>query len=208
MEAEPYSSLFEDLLLSDSGPISTHHLGLTHSIRRLVLARNVAAINSLLQDTLQFTGKASIGVAKIADFNADAFEKRAWVGEWRGTFFRQLWTLREEIELQGYKVQQNLRVVKRIADIVNIEGSRSRLSHQSSDMSLNRRSAERSSDGIRLYKEQQEADILEWEELEKRRLYALRIMERTIDTYLQTVQATDAQFAKEQAKRFRPTLEQ
>ena len=208
MEAEPYSSLFEDLLLSDPGPISPHHLGLTHSIRRLVLARNVAAINSLLQDTLQCTGKASIGVATIAEFNLDAFEKRGWVGEWRGTFYRQLWTLREEIELQGYKIQQNLRVVKRIADIVNIEGSRSKLSHQFSDMSLNRRSTEPTSDVIRLYKEQEEADILEWEELEKRRLYALRIMERTIDSYLQTVQATGAQFANKQAKRFRSTLEQ
>ena len=90
MKAEPNSSLFEDLLLSDPGPISTHYLGLTHSIRRLVLARNVATINSLLQDTLQFTAKASTGVTKIAEFNIDVFEKRAWVDEWRAIFFQTI----------------------------------------------------------------------------------------------------------------------
>ena len=208
MEAEPNPSLFEDLLLSDPGPIFAHYLGLTHRIRRLVLARNVAAIHSLLQDTLQLTGKASIGVAKIADFNFDDFEKRAWVDEWRGTFFRQLWTLREELEFQGYKIQQNLRVVKRVADIVNIEGSRSGLSHETSDLCINRRSTRPTSDLIQLYKEQEQADLLEWEELEKRRLYALKIMERTTDSYLQTAEATGAQFVNKQVKRFHSTLEQ
>ena len=168
----------------------------------------MAAINSLLQDTLQLTGKAWIGVAKIAEFNLAVFEKQAWVGEWRGTFFRQLWTFREQLEFQGYKLQQNLRVVKRIADIVNIEGSRSRLSHQTSDVSLNRRSTEPTSDLMRLYKEQEEGDILEWEKLEKLRLYTLRIMERIIDSYLQTVQTTGTQFTNKRAKRFRSTLEQ
>ena len=208
MEAEPKSSLFEDLLFSDPGPISTHYLGLTHRIRRLVLARNVAAIHSLLQDTLQLTGKASIGVAKIAEFNFDDFEKRAWVDEWRGTFFRQLWTLREELEFQGYKIQQNLGVVKRIADIVDLKGSISKLSDQSSDLSLNRKPNEPTLDSLQLYKEQEQADILEWDDLEKLRLYAFKIMERTTDSYLQTVQATGAQFANKQSKRFHSTLEQ
>lgn len=167
------------------------------------MARNVAAIHSLLQDTLQLTGKASIGVAKIAEFNFDDFEKRAWVDEWRGTFFRQLWTLREELEFQGYKIQQNLRVVKRVADIVNIEDSRPGLSHQSSDLSFH---SEPISEPMRLYKEQEQADKFEWEDLEKLRLYAFKIMERTTDSYLQTVQATGAQFANRQAKRFRSTL--
>ena len=61
---------------------------------------------------------------------------------------------------------------------------------------------------MRLYKEQEEADILEWEKLEKLRLYTLRIMERIIDSYLQTVQATGTQFTNKRAKRFRSTLEQ
>lgn len=87
-----------------------------------MLARNVAAIHSLLQDTLELTGKASIGVSKIAAFNFDDFEKRAWVDEWRGSFFRQLWTLRGELEFQGYKLQQNLRVVKKIAGIITMQG--------------------------------------------------------------------------------------
>ena len=207
---EPNPSLLEDLLLRNFEFINDYHLGSTYTIRRLVLARNVGAIQSLLQDTLQLTGKASIGVAKIAKFNFDDFEKKAWVDEWRGTFFRQLWTLREELEFQGYKIQQNLRVVQRIADIVNMKGSRLRLSHQSSDSYLDRRSIKPTPDFSQLYKEQEqaEADIFEWEDLEKLRLYAFKIMERTTDSYLQTVQATGAQFANKQAKRFRSTLEQ
>lgn len=175
MEAAPNPSLFEDLMHSDPGPLSSHDRGLTHTIRRLFLARNVAAIHSLLKDTLQLTGKASIGVAKIAEFNFADFEKRAWVDEWRGSFFRQLWTLREELEFQGYKLQQNLRVIKRIANKAN---------------------------------EEEQDDEYEWEGLEQLRLYAFKIMERTTDSYLQTVQATGAQFANKQAKRYRYTLEQ
>ena len=171
---EPNPSLLDDLLHYNAY-INDYHLSSTYIILRLVLARNVAAIHSLLQDTLQLTGKASIGVAKIAKFNFDDFEKRAWVDEWRGTFFRQLWTLREELEFQGYKIQQNLRVVKRIANIAN---------------------------------EEDQDDEYEWEGLEELRLYAFKIMERTTDSYLQTVQATGAQFANKQAKRFRSILEQ
>ena len=158
------------------------------------MARNVAAINSLLQDTLQLTGKASIGVAKIAEFNFDDFEKRAWVDEWRGSFFRQLWTLREELEFQGYKIQQNLRVVRRIDESIAILSFRD----ISDDSSLE----STQSDLIRLAKEQDQGDQYEWEDLEKLRLYAFKIMERTTDSYLQTVQATGAQFANKQSKRF------
>ena len=154
----------------------------------------MAAINSLLQDTLQLTGKASIGVAKIAEFNFDDFEKRAWVDEWRGSFFRQLWTLREELEFQGYKIQQNLRVVRRIDESIAILSFRD----ISDDSSLE----STQSDLIRLAKEQDQGDQYEWEDLEKLRLYAFKIMERTTDSYLQTVQATGAQFANKQSKRF------
>lgn len=143
------------------------------------MARNVTAINSLLQETIQLTGKASIGVSKIADFNFDTFEQRAWVDEWRGDFFRQLWTLREDLEFQGYKLQQNLGVVRSVVGIM-------------SDKSFPWRSTS----------EQEKRDLWEWEELEKLRLYAFKIMERTTDSYLQTVQATGAQFANMQAKRF------
>ena len=179
---EPNSSLFDEL-----GPVVTPDIkygrlfetGPASRIRRLVLARNVTAINSLLQETIQLTGKASIGVSKIADFNFDTFEQRAWVDEWRGDFFRQLWTLREDLEFQGYKLQQNLGVVRRVFGIM-------------SDMS----SPKAFTNG------QEQNDLWEWEELEKLRLYAFKIMERTTDSYLQTVQATGAQFANMQAKRF------
>ena len=156
----------------------------------------MTAINSLLQETIQLTGKASIGVTKIADFDFDTFEQRAWVDEWRGNFFRQLWVLREDLEFQGYKLQQNLRVVKKIAAI-NANSSEAK----SSDAELNSPSGQRSTKSG-LDEEQEEMDLWEWEDLENLRLYAFKIIERTTDSYLQTVQATGAQFANVQAKRF------
>ena len=157
-----------------------------------------------LNSALQLTGKASIGVAKIAKFNFDDFEKRAWVDEWRGTFFRQLWTLREELEFQGYKIQQNLRAVKRITYIANLEDSRAGSRHQlMPDLIRLGKEQERERE-----REQERDDEYEWEGLEQLRLYAFRIMERTTDSYLQTVQATGAQFANKQSKRFRSILEQ
>ncbi len=153
-----------------------------HWIRRLVLARNVAAIESLLQETIGLTGAASIGVAKIADFNFDTFEQRAWVDEWRGDFFRRLWLLREDLEVQGHKLQQNLRVIKRTTRLMDL--------HTAAETSR------------QAYAIQEEADLSEWVDLENLRLYAFKIMERTTDSYLQTVQATGAQFANMQSKRF------
>ena len=205
----PNPSLFEELLFTGSESIYNHPLGLTHRIQRLVLARNVAAIHSLLQDTLQLTGKASIGVAKIAEFNFDDFEKRAWVDEWRGSFFRQLWTLREELEFQGYKLQQNFRVIKMIANIVTMQGIDEEFWSRYPDVRVLQDLSEPDLMGghgtprdlIRLVEEQDRDDHSEWESLEELRLYAFKIMERTTDSYLQTVQATGAQFANKQSKR-------
>jgi len=187
---EPYLSLFDEILL-DVGYKSTFSLSPTHTIRRLVLARNVAAINSLLQETIQLTGDASIGVTKIADFNFDTFEQRAWVDEWRGDFFRQLWVLREDLEFQGYKLQQNLRVVNRIAATIREESREPKSSGVGSNLS-----------SFQQLEEQEKDDKWEWEDFERQRLYAFRIMERTTDSYLQTVQATGAQFANLQSRRF------
>lgn len=183
-------SLFDELLdVVDFA--RSHSLNLTYKIRRLVLARNVTAINSLLQETIQLTSKASIGVTKIADFNFETFEQRAWVDEWRGDFFSQLWVLREDLEYQGYKLQQNLRVVNRIAAITG-----------------NDQDAKIWGKELKSVKEQEMNDLLEWSDLEKLRLYTFKIMERTTESYLQTVQATGAQFANIQAKRFNFILDQ
>lgn len=177
-------------------------LSLTSRVRRLVLARNVTAINSLLQETIQLTGKASIGVTKIADFNFDTFEQRAWVDEWRGDFFTQLWTLREDLEFQGYKLQQNLEVVRRVVGILLNDGEAKSPPVKDKNAPFVSGIMSEMSSPREFTNEQEQNDLWEWEELEKLRLYALKIMERTTDSYLQTVQATGAQFANIQAKRF------
>lgn len=198
----PVSSLFDEFYII-AGPDSeigrAFLLNLTRSVRRLVLARNVTAINSLLQETIQLTGKACIGVTNIADFNFDTFEQRAWVDEWRGTFFTQLWTLREDLEFQGYKLQQNLGVVRRVASIV-LNDDEAKPVQQNDALSVSGIMSDMSH-SREFTKEQESDDLWEWEQLEQLRLYASDIMKRTIDSYLQTVQATGAQFANIQAKR-------
>lgn len=208
-------SLFEELSFN-VGYSNTYPTSLAHRIHRLVLARNVAAISSLLQETIQLTGDASIGVTKIADFDFDTFEQRAWVDEWRGDFFRQLWVLREDLEFQGYRLQQNLRVVNGLKVVVPGKGSA--LSDRTDTRSTiwdeptlrDESSVNDESDRLAevLKEEQIRGDLSEWEDLEKLRLYAFRIMERTTDSYLQTVQATGAQFANMQSKRFHFHLDQ
>lgn len=44
-------------------------------------------------------------------------------------------------------------------------------------------------------------DLMEWDSLLEEKRYAMELMGRTIDSYVQTVQATGAQFANLQAKR-------
>ena len=175
----PHRSLFEELSQFTSMPSEYAYDYATqfgvYEIRRLVLSRNVAAINSLLQETIQLTGEASIGVGKIADFNFDTFEQRAWVDEWRGDYFTRLWLLREDLEFQGHKLQQNLRVINKTASSMPFD---------------------------RALELQEKEDLSEWNDLEDLRLYAFKIIERTTDSYLQTVQATGAQFANMQSKRF------
>lgn len=163
-------------------------------------------MNALLQETVQLTANASIGVTNIADFNFATFEERAWVDEWRGAFFRQLWTLREELEFQGYKLQQNLGVVRRVARILQNDGEAKSPPVKDNDAPSVPGVISDMSSHSAYTNDQEQNDLWEWEELEKLRLYAFKIMERTTDSYLQTVQATGAQFANIQTKRFHLAL--
>jgi hypothetical protein len=227
---------FDDLLLPDLGYVTEQPSSLTYRCRRLVLARSAAAINTALQETLKLTGYASIGVNNIAEFNFDNFEQRAWVDEWRGNFFRQLWALREDLEYQGYKLQQNIKIVdwlartnnqkdseeKQLWDPHNIHAALDKRHDEKSKRWKRFLQLEQDDDGdladdadlsqkgdeeferliLTRVLQQEQQDLAEWRHLQDLRNYAFAIMTRTTDSYLQTVQATGAQFANLQAKRF------
>jgi hypothetical protein len=235
LHSEPF---FDDLLLPDLGYVTDQPSSLTYRCRRLVLARSAAAINTALQETLKLTGYASIGVNNIAEFNFDNFEQRAWVDEWRGNFFRQLWALREDLEYQGYKLQQNIKIVDWVARINNQEdsgekklwdpqniyadietryGEKSKRwkgflqleqnEEEDNDLAVDaelqpKKGEEFKSLLLKKVLQQEQQDLAEWRHLQDLRDYTFAIMTRTTDSYLQTVQATGAQFANLQAKRF------
>lgn len=165
-------SFFDELLLPDYGNATNLPSSSTYRCRRLILAKAAAVANSAMTETLNLTKLASSGVEDIAEFNFDKFDEKFWRDEWRGEFFTDLWELREDLELMGCKFRQNRKVIERIMKLNGIEGSN-----------------------------QQAQDLEEWDNVMDTKDYAFKIMERTTDSYLQTVQATGAQFANLQARR-------
>lgn len=140
---------------------------------RLVLAKEAAATLVARSETISLTLAAAEGLKDISNFNFDKFDEKAWRDEWRGEFFTDLWELREDLEVLGQEIRHNSLVVKRTAQ----------LAQQTADYPLTQ-------------------DTLEWENLLEEKRYAMELMGRTIDSYVQTVQATGAQFANLQAKRY------
>jgi hypothetical protein len=139
---------------------------------RLVLAKEAAATLAARSETISLTLVAAEGLKDISNFNFDKFDEKAWRDEWRGEFFTDLWELREDLELLGQEIRHNSLIVKRAAQ----------LAQHTIDHLLTQ-------------------DMLEWENLLEEKRYAMELMGRTIDSYV-TVQATGAQFANLQAKRY------
>ena len=180
------SSMFDDLLQRNGYTyLSKRPVSATYWCQRLVLARVAAVVNSALVETIALTAKASRGVKNIADFNFENFEQRAWSDQWRGEFFTYLWEIREDLELMGYRLYQNLKVLKRLATSDDY-GSVDKKHGKPKELRARQRV---------------EDDLAEWENLQDLEVYMFKIMERTTESYLQTVQATGAQFANIQARR-------
>ncbi|KAF9770843.1 hypothetical protein IL306_011554 [Fusarium sp. DS 682] len=145
----------------------------TANCYRLVLAKEAAATLLARSETISLTLAAAEGLKEVSEFNFDKFDERAWRDDWRGEFFTDLWELREDLELLGQELRHNSFIVKRTAQLANPK----------IDYPVTQ-------------------DMFEWENLLEEKRYAMELMGRTIDSYVQTVQATGAQFANLQAKRY------
>lgn len=165
-------SFFDELVLLDYGHPSSLPSSATYACRRLVLAKAAATVHSAIDETLDLTRNASSGVQDIADFNFDKFDETSWRDSWRGEFFTDLWELRENLEIMGRTFERNRKVIERIYKLSKGDDS-----------------------------DQQAHDLLEWDTLLEMKDYAFSMMQRTTDSYVQTVQATGAQFANLQARR-------
>ncbi|GAP89061.2 putative magnesium and cobalt transport protein [Rosellinia necatrix] len=147
----------------------------TYYARRVILARISAFVMVALQDVILLTSRAATGVKSIRDFSLEEIGINGWAGKWKGEFFTDLWELREELEEMGYKLERNLRTVKRISKIESSVRGEDDSSRQNA------------------------CDLAEWLNLEATEKYMFKILERTSKAYVDAVQATSAQVANDQA---------
>jgi hypothetical protein len=85
----------------------------------MILARTSVVVNSALTETLALTSRASQHVKDLAEIDFEHFENKAWTDKWRGDFFTYLWELREDLEHMGARMDQNVKVLKRLQSMHN-----------------------------------------------------------------------------------------
>lgn len=196
----------------------------------IVLAKNASTVQSSFVETWKLIGKASTGVKKLADFDFDKLERKAWSDEWKGEFFTQLWELREELELTQYKLEMNKQVLSRLNltqdpgtrfGNVTISGSDSHVyvgdTYTQYYNEVEAKTAEGKgkvplmggigslqpsygAEGFSSMTGTIQHGLAEWDRLLKMNGYAIQLMDRTTETYVQAIGATATQFANEQTK--------
>ncbi|KAJ9156182.1 hypothetical protein NKR23_g1062 [Pleurostoma richardsiae] len=130
---------------------------------------------------------AATDVRTIRDFKIDDIELRGWSGKWKGEFFTDMWELREDMELTGYRLDQNLATIKRINETER-KYRRDRQEHKDTNDVMGGQSPLINA-----------CDMWEWEKLQGMRQYTFQLLERTTQAYVEAIQATGAQFANDQA---------
>lgn len=197
----------------------------------VVLARNAYSVQSLFSATWDLVVRASTGVKNMADFDFAKLERQAWSDKWKGDFFTQLWELREELESLQYRLNMNYQVLNQLRESekkpsmrsfqYDIHGERNRLevrnipTTSSDNWSFVCYGDENvvvvesaKSDFPNLTEHTESADharneLEEWSRLINMNAYAIQLMNRTTETYVQAIGATSAQFSNEQAKNSR-----
>jgi hypothetical protein len=175
----------------------------TYLCRRLVLGKTAAAMNTLLLKTYDITIKSSTG-RDITEFGIDSYDDGAWLSKWRGKKFRELWEHREDIELARLKLERTTHIFRRLVDAKEVSDSPFVRNEWSRDISESEASKARSA--IKKMstwpnKRQEELDLLELEGLSTQGAYAFEMIQRSTDSYLQTVSAGEAQVANNQSRR-------
>ena len=168
--------MLDDILAPNRGNQANSSLGATQLCRRLVLGRAVAIINQMTSETLTIQYTSAAGIQDLAEFNFDTFVRDAWTTDWNKSIFTRLWVHLENIQRARFALQQNIRLIRRLVP--------------------------RDYDTIREKVPYEEYnDLAEWEDLEARLESLAEAMKRSRSNYLQTVQASEAQFANLQARR-------
>jgi hypothetical protein len=175
------TSIFEELQGKYSKELAiSHPIWTTYHCRRLVLQRAVDAMLELLRKTYRLTIESSTG-KEIGKFSMGSYDNGAWVSDWRGPKFTKIWELEEDIEVVRLRLGRTIKLLQRI--------------HQSRKAILVEKEKNE------LFLAQEERDLSEWNYLETQGKYMSQMIQRSRDSYLQTVSAADALTANSQARR-------
>lgn len=196
------NSMLQDLLDADHGIPSSDPSTSTFGCRRLILARAAATLQTAFSDALNASMSSSTGVDEMSSFNFDTFETTAWNSHWEGKKFTGLWEQRENLELLRYKLHQNRQVIqKTIRDKDNPAVIPKDSSHPDDPANKTTADLEYHRNAQLLMYHQEENDRLEWVDLDNTAEYINQVIVRTTASYLQTVQAREAQVSNFQARR-------
>ncbi|SPO04771.1 uncharacterized protein DNG_07456 [Cephalotrichum gorgonifer] len=126
-----------------------------------------ALVDDALVDTHNLTSEAATDLGRIRDFSIDDIDLGGWSGEWKGTFFADMWELREDLEQTGFKLDRNLAIIKRVSELESWHDEGYDAGRTTCDM-------------------------WEWEDLRVSRNFAIQMLDRTRGSYVEAVQATAA----------------
>lgn len=197
----------------------------------VVLARNAYNVQTLFSATWNLVLRASTGVKNMADFDFAKLERQAWSDEWKGEFFTQLWELREELESLQYRLNMNYQVLSQLwgseknpsmeTHHFDVVGARNKLNVRNIPTTSSRSWSFRCHGEENVVVVESEKghfpnptehtesadharqELEEWSRLINMNAYAVQLMNRTTETYVQAIGATSAQFANVQAKNSR-----
>jgi type II secretory pathway component PulJ len=198
--ASPVVAMYDRLCSPHQGYFTENPVSATYYCRRLVLASTASEIYSSLDATYRLTLTASSNAKTLADLDFENFPAEAWSTEFKGPFFTDLGELREDLELVGFRLKQNMITVRILSRLdterrdyryytLKDSGYRGEIDDHLSWWDEN----------VTAVTVQVDHDLDQWDSLKDMENYTYDLMKRTTDSYVQTVQATSARLANKQA---------
>lgn len=168
------------------------------------MAKSAATVRKVFTDTvnLQTLSATNLDWDDIASLNFDDFDNNAWDLEWQGRRFTLLWKQREGLELLRYNLQRNIQTMQKLTlpelDPIPWPKTVQNLrDEKKAGPTQDNLEADKFSLSVRY---QDRIDLREWNDLARTAEYLDQMVQRTTDSYLQTVAACNAQASSVQAK--------
>lgn len=169
----------------------------TRAARRLLLTQTSAEMRRLFTETveLEVMSALNLDLGGMEDFNYNEFDARAWNLLWEGRQFSRLWKFREGLELLRCRFQLNKRTVEDVAGLSRPDGDDYNLHDNGSEKQTEVEMKKKAALAFR----QDQNDLREWREMAQTFDMLQGMIQRTTDSYLQTVSAAEAYSSNAQA---------